>query len=138
MHWKAGPGKKFAIIGLGGLGHIGVKIAHAPGAEVTVLSHSLEKEEEGKRMGADNFSSTSDASNFKKLKGYFDLMINTVSIVLDSNKYMRLLALDGTIVLVGLPESAISIGAFSLTSAHRSCSLGDLGDLRNTRNAGLL
>jgi alcohol dehydrogenase (NADP+) len=67
-----------------------------------VLSHSVEKEEEeeGKRMGADNFYSTSDPSNFKKLKGYFDLMINTVSIVLDANKYAKLLALDGTSVLV--------------------------------------
>src|ERR671913_428113 len=107
MHWRVGPGKKVAIIGLGGLGHIGVKIAHALGAEVTVLSHSLEKEEEGKRMGADNFYSTSDPSTFKKLRGYFDVIINTVSEVLDFNRYMKLLALDGTMVLVGLPESAI-------------------------------
>jgi D-arabinose 1-dehydrogenase-like Zn-dependent alcohol dehydrogenase len=70
MHWKVGPGKRVAIIGLGGLGHIGVKFAHALGAEVTVLSHSLEKEEVGKRMGADNFYSTADPSTFKKLRGY--------------------------------------------------------------------
>jgi alcohol dehydrogenase (NADP+) len=133
MHWKVGPGKKVAIIGLGGLGHIGVKIAHALGAEVTVLSHSLEKEEESKKMGADKFYSTSDPSNFKKLKGYFDLMINTVSIVLDSNKYMKLLALDGTMVLVGLPESAISIGAFSLTSARRSLTGSAIGGIRETQ-----
>jgi uncharacterized zinc-type alcohol dehydrogenase-like protein len=133
MHWKVGPGKKVAIIGLGGLGHIGVKIAHALGAEVTVLSHSLEKEEESKKMGADKFYSTSDPSNFKKLKGYFDLMINTVSIVLDSNKYMKLLALDGTMVLVGLPESAISIGAFSLTSARRSLAGSVIGGIRETQ-----
>jgi alcohol dehydrogenase (NADP+) len=134
MHWKAGPGKKVAIIGLEALGHIGVKIAHALGAEVTVLIHSLEKEEEeGKRMGADSFYSTSDPSNFKKLKGYFDLMINTVSIVLDSNKYMKMLALDGTIVLVGLPESAISIGAFSLTSAHASLAGSAIGGVRETQ-----
>jgi uncharacterized zinc-type alcohol dehydrogenase-like protein len=133
MHWKVGPGKKVAIIGLGGLGHIGVKIAHALGAEVTVLSHSLEKEEESKKMGADKFYSTSDPSNFKKLKGYFDLMINTVSIVLDSNKYMKLLALDGTMVLVGLPESAISIGAFSLTSARRSLAGSAIGGIRETQ-----
>jgi uncharacterized zinc-type alcohol dehydrogenase-like protein len=133
MHWKVGPGKKVAIIGLGGLGHIGVKIAHALGAEVTVLSHSLEKEEESKKMEADKFYSTSDPSNFKKLKGYFDLMINTVSIVLDSNKYMKLLALDGTMVLVGLPESAISIGAFSLTSARRSLAGSATGGIRETQ-----
>ena len=120
MHWKAGLGRRVAIIGLGGLGHIGVKFAHALGAEVTVLSHSLEKEEEGKGMGADKFYSTSDPSTFKKLRGYFDLMINTVSVVLDSNKYMKLLALSGTMVLVGLPEGAISIGPFYLTGARHS------------------
>jgi alcohol dehydrogenase (NADP+) len=133
MHWKAGPGKKVAIIGLGGLGHIGVKIAHALGAEVTVLSRSLEKEEEAKRMGADNFYSTSDPSIFKKLKGYFDVIINTVSVVLDFNRYMKLLALDGTMVLVGLPESAISNGPFSLTSARRSLAGSAVGGIRETQ-----
>jgi uncharacterized zinc-type alcohol dehydrogenase-like protein len=133
MHWKAGPGKKVAIIGLGGLGHIGVKIAHALGTEVTVLSHSLQKEEEAKRMGANNFYSTSDPSTFKKLRGYFDVIINTVSVVLDFNKYMKLLALDGTMVLVGLPESAISIGPFFLTSARRSLAGSAVGGIRETQ-----
>ena len=82
MHWKAGPGKKVAIIGFGGLGHMGVKIAHALGSEVTVLSHSLKKQEDGKRMGADQFCATSDPKTFVKLKGYFDLIINTVSVEL--------------------------------------------------------
>src|SRR5205085_3347846 len=72
MHWRAGPGKKVAIIGFGGLGHIGAKIAHAVGAEVTVLSQSLKKQEEAKKMGADNFYATSDPNTFKKLRGYFD------------------------------------------------------------------
>ena len=76
IHWKAGPGKKVGIIGLGGLGHMGVKIAHALGAEVTVPSHSLKKQEDGKRMGADNFYATSDQETFNRLKGYFDLLIN--------------------------------------------------------------
>ena len=83
MDWKAGPGKKVAIIGLGGLGHIGVKIAHALGAEVTGLSHSLKKQEDGKRMGANNFYVTSEPDTFKKLKGYFDLIINTLSVEID-------------------------------------------------------
>ena len=87
MHWKAGPGKKVGIIGLGGLGHIAVKIAHALGAEVTVLSHSLKKQEEAKKMGADNFYDVSDRETLKKLRGYFDIIINTVSVELDSNKY---------------------------------------------------
>ena len=133
MHWKAGPGKKVAIIGLGGLGHIGVKIAHALGAEVTVLSHSLEKQEEGKRMGADNFYTTSDPNTFKKAKGYFDLIINTVSVVLDSNKYLKMLALDGTMVLVGLPENEMSFGAFSLASARRSLAGSAIGGIRETQ-----
>ena len=78
-HWKAGPGKKVAIVGLGGLGHMGVKLAHALGAEVTVLSQSLKKKEDGKRMGADHFYATSDPATFDKLKGSFDLILNTVS-----------------------------------------------------------
>src|SRR5574340_471280 len=104
MHWKAGPGKKVAIIGLGGIGHMGVKIAHALGAEVTVLSHSLKKQEDGKKLGADYFYATSDPTTFEKLKGYFDLIINTVSAELDWNQYLELLALDGSMVVVGIPE----------------------------------
>src|SRR6185437_7169220 len=77
-HWQSGPGKKVAIIGLGGLGHMGVKFAHAMGAEVTVLSQSLSKQEDGKRMGADHFYATSDPATFEKLKRQFDLIINTV------------------------------------------------------------
>jgi uncharacterized zinc-type alcohol dehydrogenase-like protein len=88
-HWKVGPAKKVGIVGLGGLGHIGVKIAHAMGAEVTVLSHSLEKEEEAKRIGADKFYSISDPDTFKKLRGYFDVIINTVLVVVDFNKHMK-------------------------------------------------
>jgi alcohol dehydrogenase (NADP+) len=133
MHWKAGPGKKVAIIGLGGLGHIGVKIAHALGAEVTVLSHSLEKQEEARKMGADKFYTTSDTNSFKKHRGYFDLVINTVSVVLDSNKLLKMLALDGTMILVGLPENEISIGAFSLASARRSLAGSAIGGIRETQ-----
>src|SRR5918911_2432188 len=122
MHWKAGPGKKVGIIGPGGLGHIGVKIAHALGAEVTVLSHSLKKQEESKKMGADYFYSTSDHPKdvLRKLKGYFELVINTVSVELDLNQYLKLLALDGTMVIVGLPEKEMSISPFPLINARRS------------------
>ena len=79
MHWKAGPGKKVGIIGLGGLGHMGVKIANALGAEVTVMSQSLKKAEDAKKMGAKHYYATSDAETFKKLGNYFDLIIKTVS-----------------------------------------------------------
>ena len=133
LHWKAG-GKKVAIIGLGGLGHIGVKLAHTLGAEVTVLSHSPKKDEEAKKMGADFFYATSDSSTFKKLKGYFDLMINTVSVELDSNKYLKLLAVDGTMVLVGLPERHLSIGPFYLTSARRSVAGSVIGGIQETQD----
>lgn len=106
MDWKAGPGKKVANIGLGGLGHIGVKIAHALGAKVTVLSHSLKKQEDGKRMGADKFYATSYPETFKTLKGYFDLIINTLSVEIDWDQYLNLLAIEGTmvVVVVGAPE----------------------------------
>jgi alcohol dehydrogenase (NADP+) len=132
MHWKA-AGKKVAIIGLGGLGHIGVKMAHTLGAEVTVFSHSLKKQEESKRMGADDFYATSDPDTFKKLKGYFDLIINTVSVELDCNKYLKLLALDGKMVLVGLPEKEMSVAAFSLAIARRSLAGSVIGGIRETQ-----
>ena len=126
MDWKAGPGKKVAIIGLGGLGHIGVKIAHALGAEVTVLSHSLKKQEDGKRMGANNFYATSEPDTFKKLKGYFDLIINTLSVEIDWDQYLNLLAIDGTMVVVGAPEKKTPIGVMTLINGHRQpCRIGD-------------
>jgi uncharacterized zinc-type alcohol dehydrogenase-like protein len=133
MHWKAGPGKKVAIIGLGGIGHMGVKIAHVLGAEVTVLSHSLKKQEESKKMGADYFYATSDPKTFEKLKGYFDLIINTVSVDLDLNQYLNLLALDDSMVVVGLPEKQTPINAFSLTSPRRSLAGSAIGGIRETQ-----
>ena len=78
-HWNAGPGKNVAIVGMGGLGHMGVKIAHAMGAEVTVLSQSLSKKDDGERFGADHYYATSDDETFTKLAGSFDLILNTVS-----------------------------------------------------------
>ncbi len=133
MHWKAGPGKKVAIIGLGGLGHMGVKIAHTLGAEVAVLSHSLKKQEEGKKMGADNFYATSDPVTFKNLKGYFDLIINTVSVDLDWNQYLNLLALDGTMVVVGIPDKETQIGAGSLINSRRSIAGSGIGGIGETQ-----
>lgn len=133
MHWNAGPGKKVAIIGLGGLGHMGVKIAHALGAEVTVLSHSLNKQEDGRRMGADHFFATSDPRTFEKLKGSFDMIINTVSVELDVNSYLNLLRLDGTMVIVGLPEKELSFGASSLTIARRRLAGSVIGGIHETQ-----
>ena len=133
MHWKAGPGKKVAIIGLGGIGHMGVKLAHALGAEVTVLSHSLKKQEDGKKLGADHFYATSDPTTFEKLKGYFDLMINTVSAELDWNKYLDLLALDGTMVVVGIPEKEIPVGSYPLVAGRRSLAGSLIGGIKETQ-----
>ncbi len=133
-HWKAGPGKKVAIIGLGGLGHMGVKIAHAMGAEVTVLSQSLKKAEDGKRMGADHFYSTADETTFSKLENYFDLIINTVSVQLDWNQYLNLLSRDGAMVVVGVPDQPVPIGAFSLIGGRRSLAGSLIGGIKETQD----
>ncbi len=133
MHWKAGLGKKVAIIGLGGIGHMGVKIAHALGAEVTVLSHSLKKQEDGKKLGADYFYATSDPETFEKLKGHFDLIINTVSAEIDWNQYLELLALDGSMIVVGIPEKQTSVGAFPLVAGRRSLAGSLIGGIKETQ-----
>ncbi|MGI0018747.1 MAG: NAD(P)-dependent alcohol dehydrogenase [Nitrosotalea sp.] len=133
MHWKAGPGKKVAIIGLGGIGHMGVKIAHALGAEVTVLSHSLKKQEDGKKLGADHFYATSDPATFEKLKGHFDLIINTVSADIDWNQYLELLTLDGTMVVVGIPEKQTPVGSFPLVAGRRSLAGSLIGGIKETQ-----
>jgi uncharacterized zinc-type alcohol dehydrogenase-like protein len=133
MHWKAGPGMTVGIIGFGGLGHMGVKIGHALGAEVTVLSHSTKKQKDGRRMGANYFYATSDPKTFEKLKGCFDIIINTVSVELDLSKYLNLLRLDGTMVIVGIPEKELSFGAFSLASARRSLAGSVIGGIRETQ-----
>jgi polyhydroxyalkanoate synthase len=87
-HWGAGPGKQVAIVGMGGLGHMGVKIAHALGAEVTVLSQTLSKEEDGKRLGADHYHATSDDRTFEELANSFDLIVNTVAANLDDTDFL--------------------------------------------------
>ena len=132
-HWHAGPGKKVAIVGLGGLGHMGVKLAHALGAEVTVLSQSLSKEADGKRLGADHYFATSSAETFEKLAGTFDLIINTVSAALDWNQYLSLLKVDGTMVVVGIPDQAIPIAAFGLVAGRRSLAGSAIGGIAETQ-----
>jgi len=132
-HWHAGPGNTVAIIGLGGLGHMGVKLAHAMGAEVTVLSQSLRKREDGKRLGADHFYATSDPETFKRLKGSFDLIINTVSADMDWNLYLDLLKVDGSFVVVGLPAKQVPIGAFALILRRRSIAGSAIGSIRETQ-----
>jgi len=132
-HWGAGPGKKVAIIGLGGLGHVGVKIAHAMGAEVTVLSQSLKKEADAKELGADHFYATSNPDTFKKLANHFDLIINTVSANIDWNEYLKLLHRDGTMVVLGIPDENIPVGAFSLIGGRRSIAGSLIGGIKETQ-----
>ncbi|MBU1315283.1 MAG: NAD(P)-dependent alcohol dehydrogenase [Alphaproteobacteria bacterium] len=132
-HWNAGPGRKVAILGMGGLGHMGVKIAHAMGAEVTVLSHSLSKKEDGLKLGADHYYATSDAETFTKLAGTFDLIICTVGVAIDWNAYLGLLKVDGSMVIVGAPEDAIPVHAFSLIPGRRSLSGSMIGSIKETQ-----
>ena len=132
-HWKAGPGSKVAVVGLGGLGHMGVKLAHALGAEVTVLSQSSKKQTDSKRMGADHFYATSDPDTFTKLAKSFDLILNTVSAALNWSEYLNLLKVDGSMVLVGLPEKDVALGAFSLTAGRRSLAGSQIGGIVETQ-----
>lgn len=126
-HWKAGKGTKVGIIGLGGLGHMGVKFAKALGANVTVFSHSPNKESDAIAMGADAFVVTKDISALKPLSRSFDLILNTVSAELDINSYLNLLNLDGTLVVIGLPGKPYSVGAGVLLGARRSMAGSQVG-----------
>ena len=132
-HWNAGPGKRVAVVGLGGLGHMAVKLAHAMGAEVTVLSQSLRKQDDGLRLGADHYYATSDPATFASLGSSFDLIINTVSAVIDLDAYLGLLALDGTMVNVGAPPQALPIHVFSLFNNRRSFAGSSIGGIRETQ-----
>ncbi|MEJ1120949.1 MULTISPECIES: alcohol dehydrogenase catalytic domain-containing protein [Phyllobacterium] len=132
-HWKAGPGKKVAIVGMGGLGHMGVKIAHAMGAEVTVLSQTLSKKEDGLKLGASHYYATSDAETFTSLAGTFDLIICTVGTTIDWNAYLTLLKLDGTMVLVGVPEHAVPVHAFSLIGGRKTLAGSMIGSIKETQ-----
>ncbi|MDT4925861.1 MAG: alcohol dehydrogenase [Pseudonocardiales bacterium] len=132
-HWDAGPGKNVAIVGLGGLGHMGVKIAHALGAEVTVLSQTLSKQADGMSLGADHFYATSDDQTFEELAGSFDLIVNTVSATLPMEKYLSLLRLDGTMVNVGAPPEPLSVPAFALIPMRRSWAGSMIGGIRQTQ-----
>jgi alcohol dehydrogenase (NADP+) len=132
-HWDAGPGKRIAIIGLGGLGHMGVKLAAAMGAEVTVLSQSLKKIEDGLRLGANEYYATSDPDTFTKLARSFDLIINTVSANLDLGAYLNLLRVDGTLVEVGLPEQPMVVPAMPLVGVRRNLSGSMIGGIAETQ-----
>ena len=132
-HWNAGPGKRVAVVGLGGLGHMAVKLAHAMGAEVTVLSQSLRKQEDGLKLGADAYYATSEKATFKELRGRFDLIVNTVSAGIDMGRFLSLLKTDGTIVNVGAPPEPLPVPAFALIMQRRSFAGSAIGSIRETQ-----
>ena len=132
-HWNAGPGTRVAVMGLGGLGHMGVKLAHALGAHVTVLSHSAGKREQALALGADDFISTSDAEQMRNARYAFDLILNTVSAELDINEYIKLLTWNGTLVILGLPGAPLSVNAGGLMDRRRSLSASGIGGMTETQ-----
>ncbi|MGW4748016.1 NAD(P)-dependent alcohol dehydrogenase [Streptomyces sp. NPDC004290] len=132
-HWGAGPGKKVAIVGLGGLGHMGVKIAHALGAEVTVLSQSLRKRDDGLKLGADHYHATSDPKTFSELAGTFDLVVSTVSAPLDFDAYLSLVKTDGALVNVGAPEEPVKVSLFSLIGGRKTLAGSAIGGIAETQ-----
>lgn len=132
-HWKAGDGTRVAVIGLGGLGHLAVKLAVAMGAEVTVLSQSLKKMEDGLRLGARDYRATSERDTFKALRNSFDLILNTVSANLDLDRYLGLLDVDGTLVELGMPENPMTVGAGALIRGRRSLSGSLIGGIAETQ-----
>ncbi len=132
-HWKAGPGVKVAIVGMGGLGHMGVQLAAAMGAEVSVISQSRSKEEDGRRFGATSYFATNEEGTYKALRNSFDLIINTVSATLPMQKYLGMLRLNGTMVNVGAPPEPLEVPAFALMSNRRSWAGSGIGGIPETQ-----
>jgi alcohol dehydrogenase (NADP+) len=131
--WGVGPGMKVGIVGLGGLGHMGVKIAHAMGADVTLISHSAHKEADARALGANNFLLSSDKGQMKAARYSFDLIINTVAVNIDVDQYLSLLKLDGTMVMVGIPTEPLSIRTFSMAMARRRVAASNIGGIAETQ-----
>jgi uncharacterized zinc-type alcohol dehydrogenase-like protein len=131
--WGAGPGTQVAVVGLGGLGHLGVKIAKAMGAEVTVLSRSEAKHEAATALGADHYHVTRDPEIFKTMANTFDIVLNTVSAPIDLDAYLGLLALRGTLVSVGVTTEPMSLNVFSLLGNERNYTGSQFGSIRETQ-----
>ncbi|MBC3784793.1 NAD(P)-dependent alcohol dehydrogenase [Spirosoma utsteinense] len=131
--WNIGQGHKVAVVGLGGLGHMAVKLAASMGAEVTVLSTSPKKEADAKELGAHKFVVTKDPEAMNDIQNYFDFIINTVSAPLDLNAYLALLRLDGTMVLLGVPPEAPQVHAFNLIAKRRRLAGSLIGGIKETQ-----
>ncbi|MEP6628779.1 MAG: NAD(P)-dependent alcohol dehydrogenase [Ginsengibacter sp.] len=132
-HWKIGKGHKVAVLGLGGLGHMGVKLASSMGAEVTMLSHTASKEKDAKRLGAHHFVLTSDEEQVKKVMGSFDFILDTVSAEHDYNFYLGLLRTNGVMVCVGAPPAPAQIPAFNLIFGRKSFAGSLIGGIAETQ-----
>ena len=132
-HWNAGPGTKVGVVGLGGLGHMAVQIAHALGADVTVLSRTRAKEEDGLKLGADHYVATGEDGALKALRNTFDLIINTVSADVDVDAFARTLRVGGSFVYVGLPSERQSFAAGSVIGGRRSIAGSNIGGIRETQ-----
>ena len=132
-HWKAGPGKNVAILGFGGLGHVGVQISRALGARTTVLDISQTKREDALRLGANDYCVTTDPGALSKLSNAFDLVISTVPLSVDLDTYLGLLKLDGTFVNLSIPDKPLSVSAAALLNNRRSIAGSRSGGIAETQ-----
>lgn len=132
-HWGAAPGKKVGVLGIGGLGHVAIKIAKAMGPEVVVFTTSESKVEDAKRLGADFAVLSSDADAMAAYTNTLHFIIDTVSAKHDVNAYLRLLRHDGTVVLVGLPPQPLEIGAFNVVMGRKSFAGSNIGGIAETQ-----
>ena len=132
-HWNVGPGKKVGIVGLGGLGHMGVKIAHALGAHVVLFTTSPSKVEDGKRLGANEVVISKNAEAMQAHIGSFDFILDCVSAKHDINEYLQLLKLDATLCLVGAPENPLEVAAFNLIMPRKNFAGSAIGGIAETQ-----
>jgi len=132
-HWKVGPGKKVGIVGLGGLGHMGVKLAKAMGAEVIVYTTSTSKVEDAKRLGAHDVVLSKDEDQMQRYAGKLHFVLDAVSAQHDINVYLSLLRVDGSLALVGAPEHPLPVAAFSLIPYRRSFAGSMIGGIPETQ-----
>ncbi len=132
-HWQAGPGTNVAVVGFGGLGHMAVKLAKAMGAHVTVLSQTLRKQDDGLRLGAEEYYATTERETFKTLARRFDLIINTVSAPLPMGRFLGLLSTNGALVNVGAPPEPMSVPVFALLAQRRTFAGSAIGGIAETQ-----
>jgi uncharacterized zinc-type alcohol dehydrogenase-like protein len=132
-HWKVGPGQKVGVVGLGGLGHMGVKFAHAFGAHVVLFTTSPSKVADGKRLGADEVVLSTNPEEMAKHASSFDFILDCVAADHDVNAYFNLLKLDGTLCNVGVPEKPLAVSVFSLIMGRRSFAGSAIGSIAETQ-----